>query len=91
MFKIMFFDYLILINIITFLVFMIDKILAKSKKKKKTRISEDSLIFLSAIGGSIGAHLSMIIFRHKTQKIKFKLGVPVILILTLTLIYFVYK
>ena len=48
--------YLIVINIVTFLVYDIDKWKAK---KGSWRISEATLLILAAIGGSIGALLGM--------------------------------
>ena len=60
--------YLIIINIITLLIYGLDKYLAI---KNLRRISEFSLFFLSFIGGPLGALLGMLIFRHKTKKIKF--------------------
>ncbi|MBR6876265.1 MAG: DUF1294 domain-containing protein [Bacteroidales bacterium] len=69
--------YLIVINILTFLVFGIDK---RKARKGRWRIPEATLIGLSAAGGSIGALLGMRLFRHKTQKRKFTLGIPAILI-----------
>lgn len=69
--------YLIVINILTFLVFGIDK---RKARKGRWRIPEATLIGLSAAGGSIGALLGMHLFRHKTQKRKFTLGIPAILI-----------
>lgn len=65
-------------NSITFIVFMIDKYKAR---RNKWRISEANLLLLSLIGGSVGGMLSMLIFRHKTQKLKFKIGMPLILII----------
>jgi len=46
----------------------------------RSRISENFLISLSIIGGSIGVYFGMYFFRHKTKKIKFTLGLPIILI-----------
>lgn len=69
--------YLIVINILTFLVFGIDK---RKARKGRWRIPEATLIGLSAASGSIGALLGMHLFRHKTQKRKFTLGIPAILI-----------
>lgn len=69
--------YLIVINILTFLVFGIDK---RKARKGRWRIPEATLIGLSAAGGSIGALLGMHLFRHKTQKRKFTLGIPAIII-----------
>jgi uncharacterized membrane protein YsdA (DUF1294 family) len=37
------------------------------------------LLFVAAIGGSVGALLAMQIFRHKTKHLKFSIGVPTIL------------
>jgi uncharacterized membrane protein YsdA (DUF1294 family) len=68
--------YLIGINVLTFLLYGIDKWKAR---RGKWRIPEDTLIWLAIVGGSIGALLGMNLFRHKTQHKKFTLGVPAIL------------
>lgn len=60
--------YMIIINLLSFLIYGIDK---KAAKCRMNRISERWLFFLGFIGGSIGALLGMEIFRHKTKKIKF--------------------
>ena len=70
--------YLIVINIIAFVVFYIDK---KKAEKGKWRISETTLFTLAAGFGSIGAILGMIVFRHKTKKLRFVIGLPVILVI----------
>ncbi|MCQ2516381.1 MAG: DUF1294 domain-containing protein [Saccharofermentans sp.] len=80
--------YLVLINIITFITYGMDKRLAI---KHKWRISEATLILLAAIGGSIGAFLGMQVFRHKTKHMKFVIGVPVIFILQIILALFILK
>ena len=54
--------YLIVINIVTFLVYGIDKWKAK---QGSWRISEATLLILAVIGGSIGALLGMKIWHHK--------------------------
>ncbi len=59
--------YLIIINIINFIMFGIDK--AKAKKNK-WRIPESTLLGLSLIGGSLGGIMAMTSFRHKTKKRK---------------------
>ena len=79
--------YLIGITILTFLVFGIDKWKARSGK---WRIPEATLIWMSIAGGSIGALLGMYLFRHKTQKRKFNLGIPAILIVQAVLAYFLF-
>ncbi len=68
-------SYFIAINLCTWAMFGIDK---QRAKKKQWRIPEKILLGLAAIGGSIGALGGMYYFRHKTQKEKFTLGIPVI-------------
>ena len=75
--------WLLLINVITFLVFGLDKWKAKRKEKneKVRRVPEKTLLILSALGGSMGALLAMRAFRHKTLHKAFRFGVPLILAL----------
>ena len=70
--------YLLVINIITFITYGIDKY---KSIKHKYRISEATLIILAILGGSLGALFGMIIFHHKTKKKKFILTIPIILLL----------
>ena len=77
--------YLIGINVLTFLIYAIDKWKAR---KGKWRIPEDTLIWLAIAGGSVGALLGMYLFRHKTQHRKFTLVVPAILLIQAALAYF---
>ena len=74
--------YLLAINIVTFLLYGIDKYKAK---KGRWRISEATLIALAVIGGSIRAWGGMHIWHHKTKHKKFKLGIPTIIILQIAL------
>ena len=75
--------YLLLINLVTFLIFGLDKWKAKRKEKKETvrRIPEKTLFTLSALGGSVGALLGMKVFHHKTLHKTFRFGIPAILAL----------
>lgn len=79
----LFLIYLIAINIVTFLVFGIDKWKAK---KGKWRIREASLMGMVAIGGSPGGLVAMYLFRHKTKKSLFAVGVPLILLVQLLVV-----
>lgn len=63
----------LVLNIVTFVVYGIDKLKAK---KGWWRISERTLLLLAFLGGSIGARMAMQMFRHKTQHAAFKYGVP---------------
>ena len=69
--------YLVMINIITFFVMWLDK---RKAKYGKWRIPENTLLLLVVLGGGFGGIAGMYIFRHKTQKSKFVIGFPVILI-----------
>ena len=55
--------FLLAINIVTFLLYGIDKYKAK---KGKWRISEATLLTMAAIGGSIGAWAGMRLWHYKT-------------------------
>ncbi len=71
-------------SIVTFAVFGTDKHIARkngaSKQKKAMRVPEKTLLLLAFLLGSPGAALGMIVFRHKTRKLKFAVGVPVMLL-----------
>ena len=77
--------YFTLINLLAFIRFWVDKSAAQSGQ---WRISEKALIIVSMLGGSIGSLVSMNIFRHKTKKMKFVLGIPIILILQIAFIIY---
>ena len=79
--------YAIVINVITLLMYGIDKWKAKHSK---WRIPEATLHIMAAVGGSIGAWTGIKLFHHKTLHKKFKYGVPAILILQLAIIVFIY-
>lgn len=88
MFYIEFFIYyLIAINIITFIVYGIDKLKAI---KGWWRIPEATLLLLAVIGGSIGAWLGMCVWHHKTKHLKFMYGVPAILLIQFMLLIYIY-
>lgn len=70
--------YLLAANIVTFVVFGIDKYKAK---RGLWRIPEASLLTMAVIGGSIGAWLGTKVWHHKTLHKKFKYGIPLIIAL----------
>ena len=77
--------YLVIMNILTFLLMGYDK---HEAKKGEWRISEKALFGFSLIGGSIGGIIGMYVFHHKTQKWYFKYGFPIILILQIILVIY---
>ena len=68
--------WLLVINVVSFAMFGIDKWKAKHRKY---RIPEAWLMLSAELGGSVGAVCGMDFFRHKTLHKKFKLGLPLIL------------
>ena len=77
--------HLVIINVVTFFMYGIDKWKAK---KSKWRIRERALLGLAVLGGSIGAWLGMKVWHHKTLHKKFRYGVPLILIAQIALFLF---
>lgn len=75
--------YLLIINLVAFAAYGIDKWKAK---KNKWRIPEATLLWMAALGGSIGAWLGMRVWHHKTMHKKFKYGVPAILVAQIALV-----
>ena len=74
--------YLLVMNILGFLLMGIDKYKAK---KRAFRIPEATLFTVALIGGSIGTTLGMFTFHHKTRHWYFLYGMPGILILQVAL------
>lgn len=68
--------YLAVISLIAAAVTISDKMRAG---RGAWRVPEATLLFLSALGGSVAMYLTMRLIRHKTKHIKFMLGIPLIL------------
>lgn len=68
--------YICLISLVSVFVTVCDK---KKAKKGAWRVSELTLIILSAAGGSLAMYLTMLLIRHKTKHVKFMLGIPLIM------------
>lgn len=78
--------YLAVVNIITFIMYGIDKLKAKMGK---WRIPEYALFLPAIVGGSIGAWLGIKVWHHKTRHNAFRYGIPLILALQIGLfVYF---
>lgn len=75
--------YVIAMNLFGFLIMWIDK---KKAQHSKWRIKENTLFIIAALGGSIGTIIGMYTFRHKTQKTKFILGFPAIIIIQILVV-----
>ena len=77
--------YFITVNVLGLVLFGIDKWKAKHDK---WRISEATLLSVTAIGGSIGAWVGMKVWHHKTMHKKFKYGIPLVMVLQFALLLF---
>ena len=78
--------YLVIVNILGFAVMYIDK---QKAKKGSWRIKESTIFVITFLGGGVGTILGMYVFRHKTKKLKFTIGLPTILLTEITLaVYF---
>lgn len=80
--------YIFLVNLIAFIIIYTDK---QKAIRKKWRIKESTIIFLSLMGGSIGTYIGMYTFRHKTKHLKFTLGVPIIILAQVLACIFIIK
>lgn len=79
---------LLIVNLVAFALYGIDKYKAKHQK---WRITERTLLLIAAVGGSVGALFGMQFFRHKTQHAQFKYGVPAILIAQVALVIYFFR
>lgn len=79
--------YIISINIIAFILYGIDK---WNARKGLRRIPEKTLLTIAAVGGSVGAYGGMWYFRHKIRKPKFSIGVPVIFVIHVGILLYIY-
>jgi uncharacterized membrane protein YsdA (DUF1294 family) len=70
--------YLILVNIISYYFMKSDK---KRSRQSRYRFSERVFFIVALIGGSVGVLVGMYRHRHKTHKIYFVIGIPLILFL----------
>ncbi len=81
-------DYSVLVlmfwNLIVMLLYGLDKLFAKMHSR---RISEFSLLLCAFLLGGFGAILGMVLFNHKTKKMKFRLLVPLAILTGALAIY----
>ena len=75
-------------NIIVMLVYGIDKILARMHKR---RVRELTLLLCAFLMGGCGVIMGMVLFNHKTSKIKFRILVPLAFVAEVATMYFLIK
>lgn len=84
----LFLYYFLIINAFSFLLFGIDKFLAK---KNKRRVPEKELFTVSLLGGALGGLFAMLVFKHKIAKFSFLWKFIFILLLNVIGIFFMLK
>ena len=75
--------YLLVINIIGFLIMGVDKVKAKADA---WRIPEKTLFITAFLGGALGVWWGMYHFHHKTRHWYFKLGIPCIVVMNIVFV-----
>lgn len=80
--------YMVIINIMAFMVMLHDK---KQAKRHKRRVPEKKLFLIAMAYGSLGIFLGMYAFRHKTKHASFVYGIPSILFIQLFLSLYLFK
>jgi uncharacterized membrane protein YsdA (DUF1294 family) len=80
--------YVIIVNLIGFLLMGIDK---RKAVKHAFRIPESTLFIVALIGGSLGSLLGMYTFHHKTRHWYFVYGMPAILVLQIILVIAIFS
>ncbi len=75
--------YLLVLNILTFAVYGLDK---RSARRGGQRVPENVLLFLAGVGGTPGAYVARHYFRHKTIKRPFIIRLRLILFLQIALL-----
>ncbi|WP_418969428.1 DUF1294 domain-containing protein [Alloscardovia omnicolens] len=77
--------YLILVDLLTIIAFAVDK---HAALKSNRRVKIVTLLVLAYCGGTVGALLGMYLFRHKTNKNYFYLGIPLMLIMQVIVLWY---
>ena len=84
----LFWGYTLILTAVTFLAYANDK---RKARKNIWRTPESSLLLLAFIGGAVGALVGMLLCRHKIRKAKFYLTVPLLALLQIAFIVFMYR
>lgn len=77
--------YLVAVNFITVIAFGADKIASMAAK---SRIRIITLLGLAYMGGSAGGLIAMYVFRHKTKKKYFTVGIPLIMVMQVFVVFY---
>ena len=75
-------------NLAVAIIYGIDKLLARAGRR---RISEATLLFCAFLLGGLGAILGMVLFNHKTSKTRFRILVPLYVIILIAALYLCFR
>lgn len=78
--------YLLVINIIGFVVMYMDK---EKAKRGQYRIPEATLWKIALIGGAVGTSIGMKLFKHKTKVSQFKYGFPAVALVYVIIVFYI--
>ena len=65
--------YLLIINLLAYIIYGIDK---RRARKDKYRIPESTLLWMARLGGGVGSWIGIKNFHHKTKHNRFRIAVP---------------
>lgn len=74
------------INLLAFVVMAYDKRLSQQRGETE-RTPEGVIFFVATALGAVGVYLGMIVFRHKTRKWYFQVGIPLLIFQNLAILY----
>ena len=80
--------YFAIISLVAFAVTVFDKVRAMRGGR---RVKEATLLFISALGGSGVMLLTMLLIRHKIRKMKFMVGIPLIILAQLAIAVVIWR
>ena len=86
MIPIIFIVYILVINLIAFLLTYYDK---KASKIGLRRVKENTLMLVALLGGSAAMYITMKMIHHKTRVSLFMVGLPFIFVLEMILVIFI--
>lgn len=78
------------INLMAFFFMAYDKQISRrggDRGQDRDRIPEGLIFFMAAAAGAAGVYAGMLIFRHKTKRWYFQIGIPLLILQNLAALY----
>lgn len=79
----------VVINLVAFSIMAYDKSLSR-RGGDTERIPEGMIFFMATALGGVGVYLGMLVFRHKTRKWYFQIGIPLLILQNVAAVYLAY-